>query len=110
MTPIIKTIIEGVIVLFIAIAAHELGHYQYSKYLKKKFKLINFWLRGTVDVKGLTKNQIKGIYEVGIVYGGLVVLFANIILENYWHLVTFVLYIYGCKSDIGHIRALDVIL
>lgn len=92
--------------LIVSILFHEYGHLWYFKYILKKdvnivFNLkdgINLYTGEEEDYWLLTKNQKKGIYWSGIIFG--LIPYLVFIYISWLFIFPLIIYIVGCKTDL----------
>ena len=84
-------LLEMFIIFFFSGVFHELGHYLYAKHLKANPRFISP-LQMVYNDESLSKEDIKGIYEVGIIFGAECILMFIVTTLNYWHYLVLILY------------------
>jgi hypothetical protein len=92
-----KMLTQFMLVFFLAIFAHEMGHIAFIRFLKAKWQY-KFPFTILFDKSKMSKDDIRGVYEVGIYFGAIVILFATILL-SFWHYITLFIYAICCRYD-----------
>ena len=108
MNPVILLFLFFSVMLW-AFLFHEAGHFLYFKKMLKRndIKIYYKWGRVRVgygrDYKGLSKSQRLDLYLWGVFAGLVPVLMGVYLLPLYWGFGVLVLYLLGCKGDLGNI-------
>ena len=94
-------IISGLILLFISVLIHELGHWialsQFGIKPKLNIKKGNICMGADKDYKKLNSRQQIFVYAFGIVCG--IFIFLPAVISNGWYFIFLILNLAGCKKD-----------
>lgn len=102
----IEIIVSLILLLFFVIVLHEWGHVVAFKELDRtvnvRFVKGTFIVGSPKDYEGLTKDQLRRIYEKGFVFGLLPILGASMLVQPIFILV-YIPYLCWSWSDIKQI-------
>jgi len=100
-----EQLIYAFVFLLLSIVVHEYAHYLTAINKGYKAKFFFTWKKGLgVDLINVTSNKdYIVILEKGM-FSGFVVLIAGLVFFWFWSPMVFIVYYFGCRSDLRNIK------